>query len=56
MDIINGNVTNLKMYTTLTDEIILLPDSMLNAFNGFLETKLGINDLRYYMHPQWFIM
>ena len=45
MGIINGNITNLKMYTTLLEEIILLPDSMLNGFNGFIEQQFGINDL-----------
>ena len=54
MDIRHGDITNLKMYTTLLDELILLPDSMLNGFTGFIEKKLGINDMRYYLHPEWF--
>jgi len=54
MDIINGNITKLKMYTTLLEEIILLPDSMLDGFDGCIEQQLGINNLRRHIHLEWF--
>ena len=53
-DIINGNITNLKMYTTLLEEIILLPDSMFNENSKYIEKQLFINDIGNHIHPEWF--
>ena len=42
------------MHTTLLEEIILLPDSMLKGFNGFIEKQCFINDIGHHIHPEWF--
>ena len=53
-DIINGNITDLKMYTALLEEIILLPDSMFNENSIYIEKQLFINDIGNHIHPEWF--